>query len=221
MRVVALLLLAVGTPLGAQSRDVLDSLVARIAGRWAVAPCARECVQWSVVHGDSSALQVRLAEVSGSDRSGVYTVTMRNDRFAPPVLVGRLRIGHEEQRVIANRQIGRGELLDTSSIALQRVLAWGAASDTTTADLRPLLGAAARRVIRRGDPVRDADVIAAPVILAGDTITVEFLRDGLRLALRGTALQNASLGARVAIRLDRGRHFAGIATGRNTVRLDR
>ena len=42
----------------------------------------------------------------------------------------------------------------------------------------------------------------------------------MRLALVGTALQNASLGARVAIRLDRGRRFAGIATGRHTVRLD-
>ena len=45
-------------------------------------------------------------------------------------------------------------------------------------------------------------------------------REAPRLVLVGTALHNASLGGRVAIRLDRGRRFAGVATGRNTVRLD-
>ena len=83
-----------------------------------------------------------------------------------------------------------------------------------------MLGTETRRTLSRGEVVRSSDVIDAPVVFAGDTVTAEFIRDGVRLALVGTALQNASLGARVAIRLDRGRRFAGIATGRHTVRLD-
>jgi flagella basal body P-ring formation protein FlgA len=46
------------------------------------------------------------------------------------------------------------------------------------------------------------------------------VRDGVRLVVPGFALQNASLGGRVAIRLARGRRLAGVATGRNTVRID-
>ena len=218
---VALLLLAVCSPLSAQSRSALDSLVERVTDRWAVAPCASDCVQWTVVHGDSASLQSNRAELTGSDRSGIYTVTMRARPFGAPTLVGRLRVGHEAQSIVARRQIARGEILDTGSIGARRIVVWGAPSDTTAADLRHLLGAETRRVLLRGMPVRQADVMAAPVILAGDTITAEVIRDGVRLVLSGTALQNASLGARVAIRLDRGRRFAGVATGRNTVRLDR
>ena len=220
MRVIVLLL-AVVAPVSAQSRPVLDSLVARIAGGWVAAPCKVDCVRWTVVHGDSTALQASKAEINGSARSGNYTVTMRPGRFAAPVLIGRLRVGHERVHVVANRRISRGEILDTTSIALQRTVVWGAPTDTAASEMRAMLGTETRRTLSRGEVVRSSDVIDAPVVFAGDTVTAEFIRDGVRLALVGTALQNASLGARVAIRLDRGRRFAGVATGRHTVRLDR
>jgi flagella basal body P-ring formation protein FlgA len=75
-------------------------------------------------------------------------------------------------------------------------------------------------VIREGEPIRDTDTEAPPVIVAGDSVSAEVVRDGVRLVVPGFALQNASLGARLSIRLDRGRRFAGVATGRNTVRID-
>ena len=43
MRVIVLLL-AVVAPVSAQSRPVLDSLVARIADGWVAAPCMVDCV---------------------------------------------------------------------------------------------------------------------------------------------------------------------------------
>jgi flagella basal body P-ring formation protein FlgA len=97
---------------------------------------------------------------------------------------------------------------------------WGAPDTTPSLSIAALIGATTRRVLRSGETVRSIDITAAPVVFAGDTVHAEFIRDGVRLALVGTALQNASLGGRVAIRLDRGRRFAGIAIGRNTVRLD-
>ena len=231
----ALLLAAhvVARPATAQpSRSVLDSLVTRITHTWAAAPCTDGCVTWTVMHGDSTALRADDAEISGSDRTGMYTVTIRPARFAAPTLVGRLRIGHQRDGVVALRPIARGTMLTADDVAVHSVRAWGAprsdidtAPDTGTSTRTgtaptAFLGTEARRVIAAGETLRPTDVTSAPVVFAGDTVTAEIIRAGVRLALTGTALQSASLGGRVAIRLDRGRRFAGIATGRNTVRLD-
>jgi len=235
----ALLLAAhvVARPAAAQpSRSVLDSLVTRITHTWAAAPCTDGCVTWTVMHGDSTALRADDAEISGSDRTGMYTVTIRPARFAAPTLVGRLRIGHQRDGVVALRPIARGTMLTADDVAVHSVRAWGAprshidtAPDTGTSTRTgtgtgtaptAFLGTEARRVIAAGETLRPTDVTSAPVVFAGDTVTAEIIRAGVRLALTGTALQSASLGGRVAIRLDRGRRFAGIATGRNTVRLD-
>lgn len=224
MRRVALLLtLALSAPmqaLHAQSRVVLDSLVARVTRTWGTPPRGGWCIEWSVVRGDSSALRAATAEINGSDRSGIYTVTMRPARFAAPVLIGRLRVGHERDEAVSARQIARGTVIAESDVLVRHSLVWGAPDTIGTTDLASIIGTEARRMLRDGEPIRNIDVAGAPVVFAGDSVTAELIRDGVRLALVGTALHNASLGARVAIRLDRGRRFAGIATGRNTVRLD-
>ena len=214
-------LLAIASPLCAQSRATVDSLVSRITQAWGTAPRGGWCVEWSVVRGDSTALQAATAEISGSDRSGIYTITMRRERFAAPVLVGRLRIGHEKDEPVAARQIARDAVIDDTDVLMQHTQVWGAPDAESPATLTGIVGSQARRVLRDGEPIRATDIASATVVFAGDTVTAELIRDGVRLALVGTALHNASLGARVAIRLDRGRRFAGIATGRNTVRLDR
>jgi flagellar basal body P-ring formation protein FlgA len=215
-----LALCATMAPADAQSRATLDSLVMRVTAGWAVAPCAIRCVEWTTMRGDSTALRAATADVSGSDRSGIYTITMRPARFAAPLLVGRLRIGHERADVVASHAILRGQPLASTDIELRRTIGWGAPASARTASLSALLGTEARRLLREGESVRISDVTRPPVIRAGESVTAEVVRDGVRLALLGTALQNASLGGRVSIRLDRGRRLAGIATGRNTVRLD-
>jgi flagella basal body P-ring formation protein FlgA len=217
--VVALLLVS---PLGvqAQSRATVDSLVSRITRTWGSAPRGGWCAQWSVVRGDSSALRAATAEISGSDRAGIYTITMRRERFAAPVLVGRLRVGYEKAEPVTAHHIARGALITDADVLMQHSLVWGAPDSGSSPELARIIGTETRRVLRDGEAIRAIDVVSAPVVYAGDTVTAELIRDGVRLALVGTALQTASLGARVAIRLDRGRRFAGIATGRNTVRLD-
>ena len=224
-RAVLATFLAVATPVFAQvcaqPRVVVDSLVSRITRTWGSAPRGGWCAEWSVVRGDSTALSAATAEISGSDRVGTYTITMRRERFAAPVLVGRLRVGYEKDEPVAARQISRGTLIGDTDVLMQHSLAWGAPDSETVTALDGIIGSQARRTMRDGETIRVTDVASAPVVFAGDTVTAEVIRDGVRLALVGTALHNASLGARVAIRLDRGRRFAGIATGRNTVRLDR
>jgi flagella basal body P-ring formation protein FlgA len=219
-RAALVILLAVASPLHAQSHAAVDTLVTRVTRAWGAAPRGGWCIEWNVVRGDSSALSASTAEINGSDRSGIYTITMRRQRFAAPVLVGRLRIGHERSEAVAARAIARGALLGESDVLLQHTLAWGAPDEGAPVTLAGIIGSETRRTLRDGETIRAIDVASAPVVFAGDSVTAEVIRGGVRLALAGTALQNASLGARVAIRLDRGRRFAGIATGRNTVRLD-
>jgi flagella basal body P-ring formation protein FlgA len=217
---VALCLAVATSPLVAQPRAAVDSLVARITHTWGAAPRSGWCAEWQRVRGDSTALRAATAEFSGSDRSGIYTITMRPKRFAAPVLIGRLRIGYERTEPVAVAVIARGAVLREQDVLLRHTLVWGIPDTTPAVPLSDIVGAVTRRVLRDGEPIHRIDIVGAPVVFAGDTVQAELIRDGVRLALVGTALHNASLGARIAIRLDRGRRFAGIATGRNTVRLD-
>jgi flagella basal body P-ring formation protein FlgA len=217
---VTLLFLVAASQLVAQSRATVDSLVARITRTWGTPPRGGWCAEWQVVRGDSSALRAATAEISGSDRGGLYTITMRPAKFAAPVLIGRLRVGYEREEPVTSNAVARGTVLREQDVLVQHTLAWGKPDTTPVLPLSHIIGAATRRVLREGELIRSIDIADAPVVFAGDTVHAELIRDGVRLALVGTALHNASLGARVAIRLDRGRRFAGIATGRNTVRLD-
>ena len=219
-RLAVLGVLAVSSPARAQTATVVDSLVGRITHAWGRAPASGWRTEWSVVRGDSTLLDAGTAEISGSERSGIYTVTMRPARFAAPTLVGRLRVGYEREEVVAARAIARGTRLETADVSVRRALVWGAPIDSAPPLVSSTLGRAARRVIRAGEAISERDTEGAPVVFAGDSVTAEVIRDGVRLALAGTALQSAPLGARVSIRLARGRRFAGIAIGRNTVRLD-
>ncbi len=217
---VALLACAPLVPGVAQPRTRVDSLVSRITRHWGTPPRGGWCAEWLVVRGDSTALHVSTAEITGSDRAGVYTVIVRPSPFAAPTLVGRLRIGHERAETVTAHAVRRGDVLTDADLLVRHSLVWGAPTGESALNISTLLGTESRRALRDGEAIRLSDVAATPVVLAGDTVTAEIVRDGVRLALVGTALHNAPLGARVFIRLNRGRRFAGIATGHNTVRLD-
>ncbi len=220
MRLAVFGVIAVSAPAEAQQLTTVDSLVSRITHAWGRAPAGGWRTEWSVVRGDSTLLDASTAEISGSERSGVYTITMRSARFAAPTLVGRLRVGYERADVVASQAISRGRTIDAADVTIRRALVWGAPIDSAPPLVSATLGRSSRRVIRAGEPIRDVDTEAAPVIIAGDSVTAEVIRDGVRLVVPGFALQNASLGGRLSIRLARGRRFAGIVTGRNTVRID-
>jgi flagella basal body P-ring formation protein FlgA len=207
----------------AQAPAVLDTLVARVTAGWGAAPVGGWRMEWHVVRGDSTALRAATAEISAAG-NGWHTITVRPKPFAAPVLIGRLRVGHERTVPVAARALARNVVLTDADVSMRATVTWGApikGPDPLIVPLiGPVIGSATLRALREGDVIRTHDIIAAPVVLAGDSVRAEIVRDGVRLALVGTALHNASLGERVAIRLDRGRRLAGIASGRNFVRLD-
>jgi flagella basal body P-ring formation protein FlgA len=214
------LLLLLPAAINAQPRATIDSLVERVTHDWGTPPADGWQVQWTIVRGDSAALRAASAQVAGSRRSGVYTVTMRRTPFAAPTLVARLAIGHTLSEIVAARAMSRNTTLNDGDLRQQDRVVWGAPSPDTTARGLTSTGGQTRRAVREGEVIRSADLVPTPVMRAGDLITAEFIHNGVRLALAGTALQNAALGGRVAVRLDRGRRFAATVIGPNTVRID-
>ena len=127
-------------PLAGQRQVAVDSIVARITRAWGPAPRGGWCAEWSIVRGDSSALRADAAEISGSDRAGIYTVTVRAARFAAPVLIGRLRLGYERQEPVAARTIARGTLLAEQDVLVRHMLVWGAPDSVASPTAERLIG---------------------------------------------------------------------------------
>lgn len=105
---------------------------------------------------------------------------------------------------VAARIIPRGRVLTADDLAERPV-----ASGERPPARRPGVGWVARRLIGAGEPLREPAVAPPVALAAGDTVRA--LRDagGVRIALRATALQDAALGQRVAVRVDVRRRYEG------------
>ncbi len=120
---------------------------------------------------------------------------------------------------VATRALARGETLQPVDIAVvDTIIAWrwnGVAPDTT----RALPGWVTRRPIMAGEVLRAPAVSAPPVIAGGATVKAIWQDGPLTLVLTGVAINTATVGAPVGVRIDRIRRLDGIAIAPNTVRL--
>jgi flagella basal body P-ring formation protein FlgA len=98
----------------------------------------------------------------------------------------------------AARRIARGAVLTAADVRQ-------VAGDTTRA-----VGLVARRVIQAGEPLVAPAVMPAPAIRSGDTVQVHLEAAGIELALRGTALADASSGDTILVRLDARRRIRAV-----------
>lgn len=119
----------------------------------------------------------------------------------------------------ATRALPRGETLGAGDFTLaDTVIAWHwnrVQPDST----RAVIGWVTRRAIAAGEFLRSPSIAPANVVTAGTTVTVLWNDGTLRLTLKGTATNNAALGAPVGVRIDRNRRLDGLAVAPNTVRL--
>lgn len=121
--------------------------------------------------------------------------------------------------VVAVRPLARGAILAAGDVALRDTAL--ALRAPLLADTTELVGAALRRVVQAGEPLRAGDLAPAVSVRGGDTVTAELARDGVRLTLRATALRHAAVGAAVPLRtLIGGRRLTGTVVSRTHVRLD-
>lgn len=118
----------------------------------------------------------------------------------------------------AVRAMQRGQTIAASDFVLvDTVIAWhwNTQPDTT----RDIAGWVTRRPIAAGEFLRSPGVAPATLIAMGSEVKVLWQDGSLRLTLKGTATNNAAMGAPVGVRIDKNRRLDGIAVGPNTVRL--
>lgn len=91
------------------------------------------------------------------------------------------------------RSIATGETVHPEDVIWTTVQAHQAPSDTP-ADVEAVIGLSARRPLRAGAAVRPSDLTRPQVIARGDIVEVTYETGGIRLALRGRALEAATVG---------------------------
>ena len=87
--------------------------------------------------------------------------------------------------------------LNAGDIVQPSDLIWAKAAGTPVdapSNVDAVIGMAARRPLREGDPVLGHDVTAPIVIKAGDTVQVVYADEGVTLTLQGKAMASAAAG---------------------------
>ena len=119
---------------------------------------------------------------------------------------------------VSKRAFAAGDTIRTDDIALidtTIVWPWNSMPDTT----RAVAGWVVRRPVAVGEVLRVPAIMAPPLVSAGAQVTVIWQDGSLKLVLTGVAMNTASLGAPVGVRIDRSRRLDGVAVAPNTVRL--
>jgi len=89
------------------------------------------------------------------------------------------------------RSLATGEVVQPQDLIWAKAAAAPVGAPRTA---EAVIGLAARRALREGDPVSSRDVAAPMVIKAGDTIEVIYRDGGITLTLQARALANAAAG---------------------------
>ena len=119
---------------------------------------------------------------------------------------------------VSTRAFTTGDTIRADDIALLDttiVWPWNSMPDTT----RAVAGWVVRRPVAVGEVLRAPAIMAPPLVSAGAAVTVIWQDGSLKLVLTGVAMNTASLGAPVGVRIDRSRRLDGVAVAPNTVRL--
>ncbi len=119
---------------------------------------------------------------------------------------------------VSKRAFAAGDTIRADDIALidtTIVWPWNSMPDTT----RAVAGWVVRRPVAVGEVLRVPAIMAPPLVSAGAQVTVIWQDGSLKLVLTGVAMNTASLGAPVGVRIDRSRRLDGVAVAPNTVRL--
>ena len=109
---------------------------------------------------------------------------------------------------VAARDLPRGVALTSADIS---------ATDSLAV---PRVGWVTRRTIREGEPLREPAVSPPLLVTAGDEVQVVWSDGSMELRLKGRAMNSATAGGRVNVRVDTTRRFEGVAVDAGLVRLD-
>lgn len=130
-------------------------------------------------------------------------------------------IGRVVQRVampVLARNVERGEIIAEVDLDYRETADAGAIR--FVADAHDIVGKEARRPLRAGAPVREADLAEPLLVRKGAVVTVMFEKDGMRLSQQGVAQANGAAGDLIAVRnVKSDRLIKGVVDSVNLVRI--
>jgi flagellar basal body P-ring formation protein FlgA len=116
---------------------------------------------------------------------------------------------------LAARALARGTVITTDDIVYKDSTVRAAGDSSRVAP-----GWVTRRMIAAGELLRAPAVEPPNVVLANQTVDVEWKDENIVLSLRGIATKSGATGDRVAVRMESGRRLEGIVVAPGRVRID-
>ena len=166
--------------------------------------------------------ELQTSRVYYEPRSGRFDVTFEVTgssiaRRTPLRVVG---VATETTSVpVLARSLGRGDVVRASDLVLERRPKTEIRGDlaTTTSDL---VGFAARRPLRAGEPVRTADLMKPELVQRNESVTLIYEAPGMVLTIRGKALESGTQGDLISVvNLQSKRTVQGTVSGHGRVTI--
>ena len=127
---------------------------------------------------------------------------------------GAQQAGHR-RLAFAARPIARGAVLGADDIEY-RDSTTSAPADTN----QVVVGWVTRRMIVAGEVLRSPAVTPPVIVMANESVEVEWTDQNVRLTVRGIATRSAALGERVPVRIDSGKRMDALVVAPGRVRIE-
>jgi flagella basal body P-ring formation protein FlgA len=189
---------------------------AAIAERWSVA-AEQLHVEWQSAQPAQAVADDAVFRLTGTGARGMWTVALTVPDSGGREIRLRVRAGVVRPAAIAARALPRGVVLTDADVTVAPMPWWGPPVDVGEL---PGAGWVTRRSVAAGEQLSEPTVGRPTVVRAGEPVHVLWRQGGIELKLRGTAAGSASLGERVAVRIDSRRRMEGIASGPALVRIN-
>jgi flagellar basal body P-ring formation protein FlgA len=117
--------------------------------------------------------------------------------------------------VSVDHPVERGEILKASDLVMTRR---PKAEGPLIGDMRAAAGLAARRQLRPGQPLHEADLMKPSIVQRNDTVTIIYEAPGISLTLRGQAQDGGALGDTISVVNSQSKRVVqGVITGPDRV----
>lgn len=102
------------------------------------------------------------------------------------------------EAAVTTRALARGEIVKAGDIVVER-RAKSEFANEPPAPAAEVVGLAARRAVRAGQPLRGADLTKPEIVHRGDIVTLHYEVPGITITMRGKAVDGGALGDTVSV----------------------
>jgi flagella basal body P-ring formation protein FlgA len=102
------------------------------------------------------------------------------------------------EAAVTTRALARGEIVKAGDVVIER-RAKAEFTNEPPAPAAEVVGLAARRVVRAGQPLRNADLAKPEIVHRGDVVTLHYEVPGIVISMRGKTTESGALGDTVNV----------------------